>query len=57
LILALPVVAMHELEECPSRGASLAQDGTAKDIPAPQRENPFAVLAKLKAGQPADDKS
>ena len=53
LILALPIVAMHEIEDCPQGVAFLAMDKHGPDqdqdnILAPKRENPFAVLAKLK---------
>lgn len=46
LILALPQVAMHEINDCPNGESFLNKDGTA-----PQRENPFAVLEQLKASQ------
>ena len=46
LILALPLVALHEMDECPAADRVLAQD--EQDEPIPQRENPFAVLADLK---------
>lgn len=44
LILALPVVAMHEAAECPA-GKTIPQQLSEA---APKRENPFAVLAELK---------
>ncbi len=57
LILALPLVAMHEINDCsqseaffdkgPGQGGET--DGTDRDTP--KRENPFAVLAKLKTSQ------
>lgn len=51
LILALPQVAMHEIKDCPKGESFLnAEDGAA-----PQRENPFAVLAQLKTSQSAQD--
>ncbi len=43
LILALPLVALHEMKDCPAAGAQDEQDEVAA-----QRENPFAVLAELK---------
>lgn len=43
LILALPIVAMHEMTECPA-GGKFQPQGEAE----PKRENPFAVLAELK---------
>lgn len=46
LILALPLVAMHELEECPQAQAVAAQG--EEDKSAPRRESPFAILAQLK---------
>ncbi|MDT8384204.1 MAG: YceD family protein [Gammaproteobacteria bacterium] len=51
LILALPQVAMHEIKDCPKGEAFLnTEDGSA-----PQRENPFAVLAQLKTSQSSHD--
>jgi len=51
LILALPQVAMHEIKDCPKGEAFLnTEDGTA-----PQRENPFAMLAQLKTSQSTQD--
>lgn len=45
LILSLPIVAMHPLEECPMAGAQM----TWGEIdPADERPNPFAVLTSLK---------
>jgi uncharacterized protein len=45
LILALPIVAMHEVKDCPS-GEEFQR---MEDEPAqPERENPFAILAELK---------
>ncbi len=43
LILALPLVALHEMADCPAAGAPAGQDEVVA-----QRENPFAVLAELK---------
>jgi len=52
LILALPQVAMHESNECPKGDAFLQQQGDGQEnASAPQRENPFAVLAQLKTPQ------
>lgn len=51
LILALPQVAMHEVKDCPKGEAFLnIEDGAA-----PQRKNPFAVLAQLKTTQSTQD--
>lgn len=52
LILALPVVAMHAIEDCPQGEAYLGSragpDGAGPaDESTPKRENPFAVLAEL----------
>jgi uncharacterized protein len=45
IILSLPIVAMHPLEECPMAGAQM----TWGEIdPADERPNPFAVLTSLK---------
>ena len=55
LILALPQVAMHEIEDCP-KGESFRSTGNgAEDGAAPQRENPFAMLAQLKNSQSSQD--
>ena len=51
LILALPQVAMHEMKDCPKGEAFLNTEGGA----APQRKNPFAVLAQLKTSQSTQD--
>lgn len=51
LILALPQVAMHEMKDCPKGEAFLHKEDEA----APKRENPFAVLAQLKASQSSQD--
>ncbi len=53
LILALPSIAMHEIDECPQGEAFLGlKEGSEKvgpeDKSTPKRENPFAVLAELK---------
>lgn len=52
LILALPQATMHEIKDCP-KGESFLNTGggAAEDGPAPQRENPFAMLAQLKTSQ------
>ena len=58
LILALPIVAMHEIENCSEDRASssgsenLEQEAGQKNLPSSKRENPFAVLAQLKKNQP-----
>jgi uncharacterized protein len=44
LILALPIVAMHERADCPLGAEFQEQEADAE----PKRENPFAVLAGLK---------
>lgn len=56
LILALPQVAMHEIKDCP-KGESFRNtgDGAAENGAAPQRENPFAMLAQLKTSQSTKD--
>lgn len=52
LILALPLVAMHDSKECPQGNAFLTQNEKGQeDASISQRENPFAVLAKLKTSQ------
>jgi uncharacterized protein len=51
LILALPVVAMHELEVCPQGEAFRTNPGDDQgqgSADSEKRENPFAVLAQLK---------
>ncbi|WP_455198159.1 YceD family protein [Kaarinaea lacus] len=59
LILALPIVAMHKIEECPQGDAFTKQadevvvDGG--DNHANGRENPFAVLEQLKHTQSNDN--
>lgn len=45
LILALPIVAMHEVKDCPSGDQ---YQRTEEEAVQPKRENPFAVLAELK---------
>jgi uncharacterized protein len=52
LILALPIVAMHKIEECPGGANTLAAqsaggEGNTEDADA-RRKNPFAALAQLK---------
>lgn len=46
LLLALPVVATHEPGACT---AAVKMQESVEPTPAPKRENPFAVLARLKA--------
>jgi len=46
LILALPIIPMHESEDCGGSGAEAEPEGRAEAQT--ERENPFAVLAKLK---------
>jgi DUF177 domain-containing protein len=54
LILALPLVAMHEIKDCPKGDAFLASS-LSGDEQAPKRKNPFAVLAELKTSQSKKD--
>ena len=56
LILAMPIVAMHENESCPqgeafNNIASFGQEAEVGNMAASKRENPFAVLAQLKEAQ------
>ena len=51
LILALPQVAMHKMEECPQGDAFLGKAEGEEDVSTTQRENPFAVLSQLKTSQ------
>jgi len=46
LILALPIVAMHETHECPAQEMLLGLKAEAAAVT--EKENPFAVLAQLK---------
>lgn len=66
LILALPVVAMHEIEACPQSKAFLGSRAGLKEGPdeigpegesTPKRENPFAVLAELKVDKKDHDRN
>ena len=50
LILALPIVAMHEKEDCP-KGEAFLKKAHDKEGDAHKRENPFAMLATLKTSQ------
>lgn len=60
LILAMPVVAMHNIEDCP-QGESFSvlkfkeeqREGERNDA-GTERKNPFAVLAQLKGSQSED---
>ena len=58
LILALPIVAMHEIESCSLGKVSSKESGNfdreveQENLSPPKRENPFAVLAQLKKNQP-----
>ncbi len=58
LILALPIVAMHEIENCSKDEASSSgsenfeREAGQENPPSSKRENPFAVLAQLKKNQP-----
>ena len=57
LILALPIVAMHEIESCSQGKASnnksgnIDQEAEQENLSSSKRENPFAVLAQLKNTQ------
>lgn len=48
LILALPQVAMHNIEDCPQGDAFLNTGDGQENATMTQRENPFAVLSQLK---------
>lgn len=50
LLLCLPQVALHPLQECPAREA-LETLGEAQET-SEQKDNPFAVLAKLRTQEP-----
>ena len=58
LILALPIVAMHKIEDCPQGDTFIVKhDGQAGDRPTDVgtgKESPFSVLAKLKSTQSED---
>jgi uncharacterized protein len=57
LILALPIVAMHDIENCSqdelgnSNSGRINQDAGQENLGTVKRENPFAVLAQLKETQ------
>lgn len=57
IMLALPIVAMHEIESCPHGETSNKniegsdQEVEQKNMASSNRENPFAVLAQLKKTQ------
>lgn len=58
LILALPIVAMHKIEDCPqgdafTSNADHTNDAGEEDKGSTVKENPFAILAQLKT-QPED---
>lgn len=61
LILALPIVAMHETESCSQDKVSgkesgdFDQEAKQGDLSTQKRENPFAVLAQLKKSQPNEN--
>ncbi len=44
LLLAMPMIPMHDVSECPAQRRLGVQDAAVQ----PSRENPFAVLGKLK---------
>lgn len=57
LILALPIVAMHKIEDCPQGDAytkDMDHEKEAEKDANAIRENPFAVLAQLKKTRPED---
>jgi uncharacterized protein len=54
LILALPIVPMHDEDGCSAAGATSESAVKSDDSPQPVAENPFAVLRKLK--DPTDRK-
>lgn len=47
LILALPIVVMHRLEDCPAR-ERMRNESPAAQSPAEPEANPFAILRELK---------
>ena len=47
IILALPLVAMHETDEC-NKGSSDMKNTSESEIEMEPRENPFAILKSLK---------
>ena len=57
LILALPIVAMHDIENCSQdelrirNSGSINQEAGQENLGTVKRENPFAVLAQLKETQ------
>ena len=57
LILALPIVAMHDIENCSQdelsnrKSGSINQDVEQENLGTVKRENPFAVLEQLKETQ------
>lgn len=56
LILSLPIVAMHTVEECSMGPAFSGQDDRKReqDEVSSDRENPFAILAQLKGAHSED---
>lgn len=56
LILALPIVAMHKIEDCPMGDAYPAQKDRETEIDDVDvgRKNPFAALAQLKSAESED---
>lgn len=56
LILALPIVAMHKVEDCPMGDMFSAQGERDKEITEETvaAKNPFAVLAQLKSAESED---
>lgn len=61
LILALPIVAMHQPGECSIEapqflsGADTGTDRAAQDVTAPDKYNPFAILETLKSQPSSGD--
>lgn len=59
LILALPLVAMHEMKDCSQADAGAHEKGLDQRVEqesaaASKKKNPFSVLAQLKQAQPED---
>ncbi len=48
LLLALPMVPMHELSRCPARAHVVGETGIETNNTEQGRKNPFSVLSKLK---------
>lgn len=48
LLLALPMVPMHELSRCPARGYAAEKAGAGPNDAEKEKKNPFSVLSRLK---------